>query len=285
MFDAPRTIAVLLDNSTTGWRRARHAAALAERWGARVIGVNLVYAGVMVPRAMTYAVGRVAMDSVIAYEKRLDAEAESTSATIAERFQALCSRVGVEAEFRALGRDRPIEDAVATARHSDLVIIGDQNGCDLPETISPERILLAAGVPVLVVPGAWEGKTIGERLVIGWNASPEARHALSESMPFITGAKQVIVLVINPSRDRRHGEEPGSDIALHLARHGARVEVDRVTSSDGSIAEAMVHYVLQHSADLLALGAYSHARWRELLFGGTTQSLLRKTPVPVLISR
>jgi nucleotide-binding universal stress UspA family protein len=33
------------------------------------------------------------------------------------------------------------------------------------------------------------------------------------------------------------------------------------------------------------LGAYSHARLRELLLGGVTRTLLSRTPVPVLISR
>jgi len=50
-------------------------------------------------------------------------------------------------------------------------------------------------------------------------------------------------------------------------------------------AEALLGYVEQHAADLLVLGAYSHARVRELLLGGVTRTLLARMPVPVLISR
>jgi nucleotide-binding universal stress UspA family protein len=36
---------------------------------------------------------------------------------------------------------------------------------------------------------------------------------------------------------------------------------------------------------LLVIGAYSHARLRELLLGGATRTLLKQMPVPALISR
>jgi nucleotide-binding universal stress UspA family protein len=37
-------------------------------------------------------------------------------------------------------------------------------------------------------------------------------------------------------------------------------------------------------ADLLVMGAYGHARVRELLLGGATRTVLASTPVPVLMS-
>jgi nucleotide-binding universal stress UspA family protein len=32
------------------------------------------------------------------------------------------------------------------------------------------------------------------------------------------------------------------------------------------------------------MGAYGHSRWRELVLGGVTRSLLREMTVPVLLS-
>jgi nucleotide-binding universal stress UspA family protein len=37
--------------------------------------------------------------------------------------------------------------------------------------------------------------------------------------------------------------------------------------------------------DLIVIGAYSHARWAEIIFGGVTRTLLTQMPVPVLVSR
>jgi nucleotide-binding universal stress UspA family protein len=37
--------------------------------------------------------------------------------------------------------------------------------------------------------------------------------------------------------------------------------------------------------DLIVIGAYSHPRWAEIIFGGVTRTLLTQMPVPVLVSR
>jgi nucleotide-binding universal stress UspA family protein len=37
--------------------------------------------------------------------------------------------------------------------------------------------------------------------------------------------------------------------------------------------------------DLIVIGACSHARSAEMLFGGVTRTLLKRAPVPLLMSR
>jgi nucleotide-binding universal stress UspA family protein len=37
--------------------------------------------------------------------------------------------------------------------------------------------------------------------------------------------------------------------------------------------------------DLIVIGAYSHARSVETVFGGVTRTLLKRAPIPVLMSR
>jgi nucleotide-binding universal stress UspA family protein len=75
------------------------------------------------------------------------------------------------------------------------------------------------------------------------------------------------------------------DIAQHLVRHGAHVEVAEVASHGSPIAQVILGYAVQSASDLLVVGAYSHARLRELLLGDATRTLLACMPVPVLISR
>ena len=48
-------------------------------------------------------------------------------------------------------------------------------------------------------------------------------------MAFISNAESVTVLIVDADRHpRRHGSEPGSDIATYLARHNTDVVVDRI---------------------------------------------------------
>ena len=280
-----KTITVFLDASSSGSKRAVHAATLAQRWGAHVVGVHFTPRSSNLPPPMTYARGRGAASQILAYEHQLDASAEATAAIVGVQFRAICAKRDVPCEFRRIDRGSSTDDVIVHALHSDLVVVGHPEPNGLPEDMSPEQILLESGVPLLVVPNAWEGETIGSRVLVGWNATREARGAISNSWNFLVMAKSVTVLVIDPADRHRHGAEPGADIALQLARHGAHVDVEQVRSSGIPVAQVILHYALKSASDLLVIGTHSHARLKEILLGGVTRTLLAQMPVPVLISR
>jgi len=95
----------------------------------------------------------------------------------------------------------------------------------------------------------------------------------------------VTVLTIDPREGPHgHGELPGADISLHLARHGVKVEIERTVSADLPVGEVLLSRAADLGADLLVMGAYGHSRARELLLGGATRSLLRSMTLPVLMS-
>ena len=54
----PKTITVFLDASPSGKKRASHAAAMAQRWGAHLVGVHVVFDGVTLHHSDSYAVAR-----------------------------------------------------------------------------------------------------------------------------------------------------------------------------------------------------------------------------------
>ena len=60
--------------------------------------------------------------------------------------------------------------------------------------------VMTSGRPVLAIPFAGDSPTIGERVLVAWNASREAARAVNDALPLLTGAKQVTVLAINPQR-------------------------------------------------------------------------------------
>ena len=168
----PKTITVFLDASPSGRHRAVYAAALAQRWDAHVIGVHVVFAGVRLdPPAESWAIGERAFQAVIAHEKRLRANAEAVAADVSEYFQDLCTRWNVAGELRRIDSHRPAQEAILNAFHSDLAIVGHPEPNGLPDDVTLETILLASGVPLLVLPNAWLGEAIGNNVLIGWNAS------------------------------------------------------------------------------------------------------------------
>jgi len=280
----PKTITVFLDATLSGKKRAAHAASLAQRWGAHLVGVN-VLEEVPLPVSMSYARGDQAFEEVAAYRRQLDSDAEATVSRVNEDFRALCVGLSVSGEFHRIGRDDTVDEAIRFAFHSDLVVVGHPEPHGLPGDLSVEKLLLASGAPTLIVPNSWDGATIGNNVLIGWNATREARRAVADAMAFLVAAKSVTVLVIDAEESGRAGADPGSDVAICLDRHGAHVDIEQLTSDGFSIPAILLAYAEHHASDLLVVGAYSHARVKQLLLGGTTRTLLTHTPVPTLISR
>ena len=81
--------------------------------------------------------------------------------------------------------------------------------------------------------------------------------------------------------DTKHSAE---ELAKNLARHRIDVVLDKVDADGRSIGDVLVAYTNSHQADVLVMGAYGHARWREFILGGATKSLLSKPPLPILLS-
>ena len=91
------------------------------------------------------------------------------------------------------------------------------------------------------------------------------------------------MLTVN-ARDGDHGDMPGADIALYLARHGLKVEVVRDEAVGIDIGAELLSRAADFQADLLVMGAWGHSRMRELVLGGATRSLLGAMTLPVLMS-
>ena len=134
---------------------------------------------------------------------------EQKAVGVGRCFTALSLKQDASSEFRVMRSDRSGEDTVLNSLHCDLVITGHPGPHGLPESWSPERFLMASGAPVLIIAAGWKSKTIGSKVLVAWNDSPEARRALADAMPFLSSAQRVTVLVVDPARNvRKHGEEP-----------------------------------------------------------------------------
>jgi len=228
--------------------------------------------------SMCYVRGESAIRQVIVDECDLEAVAEAASVLLGRRFRALCAGASVPGEFRAIRRGRTEEEAVLNSLQSDLVVVGHPEPHGLPDDMSPERMLLASGVPLLIVPNAWACQTIGDRILIGWNRTRQARRAISDAMGFLVAAASVTVLVIDQVGRQPDGQEPGADIALHLVRHDVYVRIERVASHGAPIAQVILASAVRNGSDLLVVGAYSHARLRELLLGARPGRCWRRCP-------
>ncbi len=278
-----KNISVFLDDTPQSGKIGDYAATLAQRFGAHLIGIHGI-AGIPGEYAAdAFARGRKAIDSIIA---RRQAAEEEQALAVGRRFAALPAQYDISTEFRVIWSGRGDEEALLNSLHCDLVVLGHPKPHGLPKNWTAERLLIASGVPILIVPDIWKAETIGNKALVAWNASREARRAIADAMPILRSAQSVTVLVVDPAKaPAKYGEEPGADIATYLSRHGVRVEVEQVKSQGKPIAEIIGSQAVAQGADLIVIGAYSHARSSEIIFGGVTRALLTEMPMPILVSR
>jgi nucleotide-binding universal stress UspA family protein len=219
-------------------------------------------------------------------EKRQRAEA----AQQAEReFRAgLARHSGVRTEWRVSAQDA-LAAVRLHARYADLLVVGQPlpAGDDTDGLLRgfAEELVLTVGRPVLLVPYAGRFPEVGDRVLLAWNAGREAARAVTDALPLLTRAGDVQVVVFDPDRGTGdHGEEPGADIGLYLARHGVKVTIARQVGTGLNVGEQILSRAADISADLIVMGAYGHSRTRELILGGATRTLLESMTVPVLMS-
>jgi nucleotide-binding universal stress UspA family protein len=274
-----KDLLVVLDQSGAARRNIDMAAALAAQFGAHLAAVYPVPT-VRFPSYGTY--DPAALDPRL---RELEEKFREPVEKLRAAFEHAVSLHGISGEWRS--PQAPAEaDPAVHARYADLAIVGqrdpERGAGELPR-VRPEEIAEASGRPILVIPYAGKFPTVGKRVLVAWSATREAARAVNDALPFLSAAELVTVLAIDP-RPGEHGEDPGFDISLHLARHGVKAEIERTVAGDIGIGDVLLSRAADLAADLLVMGVYGHARAREFLLGGASKTVLETMTVPVLMS-
>lgn len=281
MSELYKTIVVHIDGSSCQESRLRAAALLAIKHNAHLVGsaatgiswmeFSLV-ASSMAPPAM--------LDD---YQVLRDAARGQL-----EAFQEAAARLGVASVETRLVEDDPRYALLLQSRYADLVVLSQDTDTELgvPARVRalPEHVAMRGARPVLVVPAAYGGEPIPGTAVVGWDGGIQAQRAITAALPLLTRAAGVKLVVINPAElSELHGEQPGADMALYLARHGAQVEVvvEHTRATTGAVLCSLAR---DSGAGLLVSGAFGHSRYREWVMGGATRELLERARIPLLIA-
>lgn len=124
-----------------------------------------------------------------------------------------------------------------------------------------------------------------KRVFIAWNSGIQASRAIRAAMPILKTAEEIVVALVDPVMSaHRDGENPGSDVAHWLSHLGCNVNVQQYPSGGMEIGECLLKRALEVQADLVVMGAYDHSRMRQIIFGGTTRTMVEQTAMPVLLA-
>ncbi|MEP0960335.1 MAG: universal stress protein [Roseobacter sp.] len=171
------------------------------------------------------------------------------------------------------------------ARLSDLAIVGSPYGSPHQATqcLALEGLLFEAACPTVIVPKG-DHKARPETIMIGWNESKESIRAIRSALPFLQAAASVHIAIIDPPENGPDRSDPGGALAVFLARHGVRCDIQVMTRQGERISDRLARHVIETGADMLVMGGYGHSRFREAVLGGATRDMLEHSTVPVLMA-
>lgn len=177
---------------------------------------------------------------------------------------------------------RPDICVARRGRVADVVVIARAAGDNAVTTITEtlEAALMDSGSPLLVAP-AGAPKTVGGHVAVAWNGGLEAARAVTAAMPFLKEAGDVTILTVG---DPCPPESNAEALAGYLASHGVKATIRAVEAGGGSMSATLLGAAGESGADLMVMGAYTHSRLRELVFGGVTYEILAAANIPVLMA-
>jgi nucleotide-binding universal stress UspA family protein len=252
-----------IDGQSTGI--VKLAVELAKRFGARLIGA----AAADVPPPVVSADGMVFDGEVMQLQrddiekrlKLLHAEFEATAAG------------SVKTEWRSAVYN-PTRFFLDSSRAADLILTGS-GGNNIHRAVDIGGLALGAGRPVLVAASDVEHMP-AKTVLVAWKDAREARRAVSDALPFLVGANDVVVATVD-SRPDKYIRDSAADVAAYLKCHGVSAESEVLT--DNKDGDRLVEFARSIRADLVVSGAYGHSRLREWAFGGVTRTLLDESGI------
>ncbi len=287
---AIRKILLPLTGTTAGEAALSTALTAATFWNAHVSALHVrVDARDVAPLAGEGLSGAMIEEMMSATEKE-SAERAHAVRTLFDRFvashgivlaEARAGALGATASFAAvMGRE---EDLVAQlARLADLTVVAHPDtGADVSSSDALHAVLFDSGRPVLVAPPAVP-QTLGSRVCIAWNGTAESAAAVLAALPWLQRASAVRVL--SAAEYQRSGP-PAQDLLPYLALHNVHAELGTFKARERDVGAGLLAATAEFGCDLLAMGAYSHSRLRQLILGGVTRHVLEHAALPVLMSR
>ncbi|MGA7432145.1 MAG: universal stress protein [Xanthobacteraceae bacterium] len=273
-----KDIVVNLSVTKGGGPASDYAVSIAGAMNAHLAGVAFVYDPIVPVSATGYIPAEVI--------ERQQADNEADAKAAIDRFNQATKRAGVAAEPLTITASLAGagEQFGRIARRFDLAVVGQAE----PETstiddIIAETTLFESGRPMIVVPYIQKAPLKLDNVMVCWDGSRQAARAIGDAMPLLAKAGKVEIVII-ADEPGQEDEIAGVDMGQHLARHGLKVDLERIPRGDVDVADALLSYAADSGADFLVMGGYGHSRLREFVLGGVTRSILRSMTVPTLMA-
>lgn len=277
-----KTILAILDTADNSGAVADFAFAIAVQNNAHVIGLHAETISAVPLVAPMEIPDPVAVQA-------LQDMAHSETKEVERIFRQKANAAGASFEWRSFATSTGYGAAplIESARSADLLIASQADPAKPSDShVDVDSFLFESGRPVLMIPYIIRQPKPIKRVLIAWNGSKEAARATFDALPILKAADEVEIFSVDPADTALQSPDTaGADIAANLARHGVKATLATAASADRSASQVIENRLSDSSIDLLVMGAYTHSKLWQMIFGGTTKTLLQSMTALTLLSR
>jgi nucleotide-binding universal stress UspA family protein len=255
---------------------------IAPKFDATIAGLHVIDASLIQGPLTTDISGAVGMPPYDGFFEAIETSLHEKAQFILKDFQERCQKSGFASEVKmTIGKIDQI--IVEEAQSADVVIMAKKGEHfhlkegGLLGTVA-ESVTRNCGKPVMVTPEKfYEIESMG----IAYDGSEPAKKALKLSLEISAQASWPLTVVMITA-DAKKADKLCTEAEKLAEKCSADCEM---VVLQGKESEEILKFIREGSIELMVMGAYGHNRLRELFLGSTTTNVIRKSPVPILLTR
>lgn len=278
-----KTLLVCTDGSPGGNAATGFAIFLAQRLKARLTALHVLDSRMLEGPLMADISGWVGAQPYGAQLQQFRQLMEQKGEAVMASFGKACGETGVDADT-VVKMGHPARVILESEARAELVVLGrfgehaELTGEMIGSTV--ERVIRHSIKPCLVTSSTFTPIT---RIVCGYDGSGHSSKALHEAIELALAlGAPLVILTVAEDRDVTEAREIAED-GIRLARAHECAAGNLVVQ--GRADQALLTKAEELGCDLIVVGAYGHSRIREMILGSTTQNLVTRARLPVLLVR
>ncbi|MFA6563864.1 MAG: universal stress protein [Verrucomicrobiia bacterium] len=256
---------------------------LAQKLKARIVALHVTDVRLLEAPLLADLSGAIGAQPYQALLPQLQEMQKQRAGVILNAVADRCRKAGVQCS--TLHRTGSVVENIAEEEtRTELVVLGQRGehaqaiGQFLGSSV--ERVVRRSIKPCLVTPAKFREL---RQVLVAYDGSAQSSKSLQVAVELCQtlGLKLSIVTVVSAPPEM--GVSNVLEDAVRIARdHGIEPSAETLV---GHAEQRILEYVERQQVDLIVMGAYGHTRIREMILGSTTTHVIRKSDVPVLLTR
>jgi nucleotide-binding universal stress UspA family protein len=133
--------------------------------------------------------------------------------------------------------------------------------------------------PVIIFPDSYKFQGI-KNISIAWDGSLRSARAIKSAIPILKQTENVFIITVD---EAQKDTSSINDLQKYLLTHEIKSTHKNISKVGRCIGDEIIKESEKVSSEMIIMGAYTHNKIRQSIFGGVTKFILSNAPMPVFL--